>query len=189
VSLSQTLRNLTSDSLLQYQGLTYAKVVKFNSAKYTADIEFQKTRVTKTGKLDYPKAYNIPIAIQAGNGYYIRGKLIKDDVVIVAFAVSEIDKNGGITSDRAKFLSKDNCVILGALVSENPDSDGDIVIGSATSKIEINSDGITMTNGAVTFVVDTTGATVTVGGLTVNLFTHVHPTAAAGPPSPPTPGT
>jgi hypothetical protein len=192
MSLAQQVENTMLKGFLEFQGLAIAKVVKYNADKLTADIQFLKytENVTSSSKdiLDYPKAYNVPCATLSGNGYVIRAGYKKDDIVFVALAVSEISNAGQKTSDRSKFFSKDNAVIIGGMLTTGIPTDGKVYIGSEDSNIQLTDSEIKFTVGTTQFTIDATGATVTVGGVTVNLFTHIHG-SAVGPTSPPTPGT
>lgn len=189
MSFAQQIDNAVALNFLKYQGLTTAKVLRYNKAKQTADIEFlkyrEKTTSTEKQLIDYPRAYNIPCATLSGNGYTIRAGYKKDDIVFVALAISEISKAGQSTSDRAKFFSKDNAVIIGGWQTSGGPQAGDIYVGSSAANMQITETEIKFTVGAVTFKINSTGATVSVGGATVNLFTHLH----SGPAQPPTPNT
>ena len=94
----------------------------------------------------------------------------------------------------AWFKSDGTCVIsdkLGNVLQSS--SDGWALTGNVTvtgtltaTKLETGEDGLTVT-GAITATGDITAGFG--GGDQVGLQTHEHPTAASGPPSPPTPGT
>ncbi len=188
MSFATELRKLSLMTLLEFQCVTYAEIISFNEDTYTADIKILKQRLIGANLMLHPQAYNIPIVIQSGGGYSIRGTYAKGDIVAVAYAVSEIDTKGEVTNDNSKFLSRDNAVILGGLVSESPSTDGKLYIGSELSNIQLKDTEIKLTVGITTFTINAAGATVSVGGITVNLFTHKHGTGV-GPSSNPIPGT
>lgn len=191
MSLSITLMNLVKDMLIKFQGLTYAEIIKFYP-DYTADIKFLKFRKIKTEtgveNLNYPKAYNVPVLSLGGNGFTINPSYTKGDIVAVVFSASRIEQTNKRTSDKDSLLSRDNCVVLGGLLTDRTKSDIPLVIGSENVNIEMSKTKILFTVGTTSFKIDASGATVTVGGVSVNLLTHLHGTGV-GPTTPPTPGT
>ena len=177
MSLATTIKNAILDGLIKFQGITYAKVITYNESDYSCDVQPLKFHPSKgengVEHIDYAKINNVPIVLMGS----VKSPMVKDDIVIIANSVSTINTTSRKSSDLDGILAKDNCVIVG------------IVGSSSTPAIEITEDKIVFTSGTTTFTIDATGATVEVGGITVNLFTHMHPTAALGAPSPPTPGT
>lgn len=185
MSLANVLRNVALDVLIKYQGLTYAEVVSYDQDAYTIDaqiLKFSKVRQNDTVEnVNYPKVYDVPCLLQGGSKAAIKTDYFKNDIVILAHSVSEIDVDGIRSSDKQSILNKANCVCIGA-------------VGSAGNSpaIQISDTEIVFTVGATTFTVNASGATVSVGGVSVNLLTHTHPYVdtpiGASITSPPTPG-
>jgi len=170
MNLAELIENSNTKTLRNFQGLTYAEIVNVNGLQ--ADIEFKKFEKGKSGNTNYPKAYNVPIIVPGGGELYERGSK-----VIVAFAVSEIKKDGSESGDLSKFLSKDNCVILGTLKNQaSPLDTWSLTFG--TTEIRF---------GPVLGIAG--GLEIYVAGVKIfGILSHQHPTAAPGPPSPPIPG-
>lgn len=192
MSFATQMRNTVLQQFANFQGLTLAKVAAYYPDTFTADIDFLKTSETfdKDGNLqilDYPKAFKIPCLALGGADGTFRPSYKRDDVVFVAFAVSEISKTKEKTSDLSRFFDKSNCVVLGGLLTSGSPASAKQFIGTATNNIQVREDKILFTFGTTTLAITAAGAILTVAGVSINLFTHLHGTAV-GPTSPPTPG-
>lgn len=190
MSFATQIRNVVLQQFANFQGLTLAKVAAYYPDTCTADIDFLKTASTfdKDGGLkilDYPKAFKIPCLALGGASGVARFPYKRDDVVFVAFSVSEISKTKEKTADTDRFFDKSNCVILGGLLtSATPNF---LFIGTDDNNIQIKEDQILLTVGITTLALKADGAHLTVSGVPINLFTHLHGTPV-GPTTPPTPG-
>jgi hypothetical protein len=171
MSLATQINNAVLKQFQNFQGVVQAEIAAYYSDS-TADIDFLKTAETFDADgakkiLNYPKAYKVPCMGIGGVG---KAPYKKGDIVFVAFAVSELSKSGKRTSDLSAFFNKGNCVVLGKFLNSATDTEISWTIGTTT--LALKADGLYLT----------------VGGVTINLFTHLHGTPV-GPTTPPTPGT
>lgn len=178
------------------------KVVKYDASKQVADVQIMvkhKGFDYEEGTplyTDFPVLPSVPVLWPSGGGFSVTLPLEEGDYVFLLFAetsISEWRASGQVSTptDAARHTLSNAVAIPGAKISSNPianASSSNLIIGHESSDgvIEISSGEVKLGKNATDFValsqkVDTAITTI------VNAFnTHVHATAAVGPPVVPT---
>jgi hypothetical protein len=190
-----------------------AKIDKFDKSTMLADVKFFLQNKDAQGTLtDYPIVHNIPVQFIFANGFYIRPEYHRGDKVWVTFSTFDIEKamdeqtgaegagifgmqNASVTGSIAtnQFTAPDAFGNEDGLIMGHEDGNCTVVFASDNIKFKFGSGAEEITfsaSGIETKQMIKAGLEVVANNsaVPVHLSTHMHPTAAPGAPSPPTPG-
>jgi hypothetical protein len=181
------------------QGLV-CKIQSFDKQAMRADV-VPFIQEKREGQLEnYPTLPGVPVAYLFSGEFYIRPHYLPDDLVWVTFATRDIESSlrETVAEESPKRFDLENACVIGGVAPTGftaPDefSEDGLLIGhtGGDAYIQFESDKMTALFDAGSKKVELSdgGMRFFNGSVWTNFMTHVHPTAATGPPSPPTVGT
>ena len=210
---SETLKHAVNAILSDVHTALPGVIESYDPSKRSATVKpTLKKKFLSGEELDYPIIGAVPVIFPSGGGASITFPLSRGDGVWILFSERSIEAylsgSGQIQtpSSARKFALSDAVCIPGLfpfsgiptngytngleLLYKNTKvqiNDNDVVMEKGGATFKFDSSGITVTIGATTITLSATGVKASIAGLNYDLATHVHPTAATGPPSPPTP--
>ena len=190
------------------------KVISFDGVNMKADVQPLLSIKHPQGgdPITFPSLPDLPVGYIKGAGNYIRPEYAAGDLVWVVFSSYDIedalDEQERPISGR-KFTFENAMVIAGILSNKETApaefSESGLLIGNESGNgfLKIEDGKFTMKFGSTEILFDAAGVHVTIGSTTIDLKaagveqtisgvkntlkSHMHPTAATGPPSPPLP--
>lgn len=206
MSLSKAIKDIIYENMKKIEQGFIAKIVSYDPKTMRAEISPQLEFITEIEgqrqTIQAPNIINVPCELLYAGGFYIRPVYKKDDLVKCSLCSSNITKplDVGTRSDtNDNRFSLSYVTVSGGVIPKNftpPaqwDRDG-LVIGNDSGFIEIAENGDVILNGDQDSAVAYTDLKTAfdqlksdVNDLVTAFNAHVHPTAAPGPPSPPTP--
>lgn len=171
------------------------RIETFDPGEQKAEITIQsKFERRGTGQLlDYPLLVDVPVFVLQGGGAYLEMPIAAGDACLVMFNDSNIDTwwtTGNVTppATRRQHSLADGMAVVGV----NPQGSGVGLAGDGKARLVNADDSIAVGDGYVDINGDSkrfvtyAELDTALQGLVMALNTHTHPTAATGPPSPPT---
>jgi len=195
---------IMSGKLSEIHTTTIGIIESFDNSTQTANIQPAIKRIVTIENIEtitytsenYPLLVNVPVVFPGGGDWFITFPVKKGDECLLFSmerSIGNWKKNGGIqdpSNYKRKLSFKDVVAMVGiqsqasSLPSFNS-SEPEFRNRDGSVALTMNSSGMNL-KGDLTVEGEVTAKSNT---LVVNLSTHMHPTAATGSPSSPTPGT
>lgn len=197
----EALKQKLNDELNRVQQGMVCLIDKFDKQTMRADVKplLAEPPVGKSPPAPLPILPNLPVQFLFDGAFYIRPDYKAGTMVWVTFATHDVDNSlKGSTLEESKRvfdLSSASVVCAVAPTDWTPPaefgSEDGLLIGhkDGAGYIKFESDKMTSVFGTKKLEFSNGGMRFFNGALWTNFMTHTHPTAATGPPSPPTPGT
>ena len=190
--LTEVLNAYKNEIFANINCVQIGKIEKVNDNQ-TVEIQIQiKRRVKNEETVNYPLLVDCPYFVLSGGGAYIDMPIAVGDYCLVIFNDRNIDnwwstENVAEPADRRKHNLSDGIAIVGIMPeSKALDRDGSKVrIRAAGYDYDVDADSINFNGNSKPFVTHAELNTALQTFITA-LNLHTHPTAATGPPSPPT---
>ncbi len=198
--LSDTIRTIIDQVMVQVNVCLPAKVVKYYPSTQYADVQVQLKRKYENGDLvPIPVIPNVPIKHPRSSGgqAYVHMPIQKGDDVVLVFSQRSLDNwktQGGMQdpADRRKFHLSDAFALIGGSAEPDAFQVNDptaIEIQNQSGKLQLKTDGTVNLGDFSPSKSAAIGESVEARLQKLEQFAlaHVHPTAAPGPPSTGTP--
>jgi hypothetical protein len=185
MSFSELLEKAIDDKIKDIQLGMVAKIESFDPITMRADIDpLLKIKNDLGESEDLPILSDLPVRFYYGGGYLIKPAYENGDLVWLAFSTHDLENSLQEYKRNAsdKKFEIHNACVMGGIVKDN-------FVFPPLVLTQIQKDGMVLANKkGISLRIDDIGIFASNGITEFNILTHVHPTAAPGPPSPPTPG-